>query len=96
MKDLISSIAIGIVFIVASVASLFALGGLGNVVLRDYVLQVPNCVYRPMDAPIKIGEVEAQCEADTKQTKREIAERLSILLIALPLALVLYRKIRVK
>lgn len=95
---IIAAISIGIVFIVSACATIFSTAKVANVVLRDYILEVTTCNYYYEPTPVCTDKVcatpEPKCEVDKNQSKRDIADGLSLMLIAAPIGLFLYRKLR--
>lgn len=95
-------IAAGLIFVVAVVTSMFALGSSGRIGF-EYLLGVDNCYYQNM--PMKVDreavavsidqDYLANCKRDTtNNNKRTAADSLAMLLVALPTSIFFYRKVR--
>ena len=88
----VSTIAISIVFVISTTASMFSGGGFVNTIIRDIVLNVDNCYY----TPIQEKDTGFNCSKDTNQTKRDVAQSVSLLMFSVPLAIFTYGKIKKK
>ena len=95
---LIFVLGITILFVGSSFMALFGAGRMLDAVLKSYVFKVEQCKYDYRQEPITTnkGEVIAYeqpvetCAVDYNQTKQEIAGGLSMLLVALPIASLMF------
>lgn len=92
-------IALGLIFVVAVVTSMFALGSVGRIAF-ERLMGVDNCYYATKPVAVDgtpqpdINYAE-QCKKDTANNdKRNAADALAMLLVALPTALFSYKKVR--
>jgi len=92
-------IAAGLIFVVAVVTSMFALGSSGRIGF-EYLLGVDNCYYATTPVPeggiskIDVNYAE-QCKKDTaNNNKRQAADSLAMLLVALPTSIFFYKKVK--
>jgi len=87
-----------ILFVGSSFMALFGAGKTLDAVLKTYVFKVEDCRYDYTQKPLSNnkGEFVAYeepkeiCEINYNQTKREIAGGLSMFLVALPVALIMF------
>lgn len=103
MLQNVFKIAAGIIFVVAVVTSMFAVGTVGRIGF-ERLLQVDNCYYArtPVEVVDPKGEVQGvdgayleNCKRDTaNQNKRTVADSLAMLLVSLPVSWFFYRKVR--
>lgn len=91
-------IAAGLIFVVAVVTSMFAVGSAGRIGF-EHLMGVDNCYYARVATPEGSPKVdvnyEEQCKKDTANNdKRTAADSLAMLLVALPTAVFFYKKVR--
>lgn len=82
----IKTISFAIIFIVASIMSIMSVWQLGSAGLK-YVLGVQDyCQYYPDKAQ--------ECQVDYNALKRDLAQNIALVIVALPVSVFFYRKIR--
>lgn len=92
--------SVGIIFVGASFVSIFGAGNLLNSFFKTYVLKYQTCNYLPQPAVLqesnKIAEPRQNCKVDYNQAKGDISGGFSMLIIGFPVALVMFRELRLR
>lgn len=96
--------ALLVIFVVSTIAALFGAGKVLNALFRAYVFKVEICDYRPpkivrpMSLDGKVSEVTEEqpkdCKIDFNRSKEDISDGLAMFIIAAPLALIFFKKIK--
>lgn len=95
-------VSCGLIFVVSAITVMFSIGSMAKFGL-ERALGVDNCYYASVGTiPLKefakddfAASQEAICRADQKNNeKRQIADSVAILLVALPMSVFFYRKMR--
>ena len=98
----IFKIAAGLIFVIALVTSMFALGSVGRIGFEK-VMGVDNCYHVGTPTPVdgitgdrKIDYAYADnCKRDTaNNNKRQVADALAMLLVAVPTTVFFYKRVR--
>jgi hypothetical protein len=90
----IFKLASGLLLVISVATSMFAAGSIGKLGL-EAVLGVDNCSYTRYPSEPKVESVDytKQCESETtNNNKRQVADGIAMLVIALPLAVLFYRR----
>ncbi|MBI2628187.1 MAG: hypothetical protein HYW71_01980 [Candidatus Niyogibacteria bacterium] len=101
-------LALVVLFVGTSFSAIFGGGKLLTAVFKAYVLKVETCRYDYISKPLPVAERPAPaelapagqevnkevCKIDYNDAKRDIAEGLAMMIIAAPIAFLLFRKIK--
>lgn len=97
-------LALVVLFVGTSFSAIFGGGKLLTAVFKAYVFKVETCRYdyMPKSLPVVPAERQAPTEQDYKEVckidyndaKRDVAEGLAMMIIASPIAFLLFRKIK--
>lgn len=88
----IFTITLSLVFLITTIMAIVGAGRLVNTGL-DVALGVETCTYRPSIERVEKESIE-ECSVDTNSQKRDVAGGLAMLLVALPISIFSYRKMR--
>ncbi|MAG45630.1 MAG: hypothetical protein CMH63_02555 [Nanoarchaeota archaeon] len=93
-------ITVAVLFLVTSIISLVSASNIISETAKTYILKVERCEFEPLARSLESGvqpeelpDPERGCKIDYNQTKRELADSIAMLIIALPIALFTYRKL---
>lgn len=99
-------LALVVLFVGTSFSAIFGGGKLLTAVFKAYVFKVETCRYdymskplpaaEPVERPAPANQVDYKevCKIDYNDAKRDVAEGLAMMIIASPIAFLLFRKIK--
>lgn len=89
-------IAVAILFLVTSISSLFSASRISSQYLMTYVFRIEQCEYREIEPKPEVNEtpnLQKECKIDYNRTKEVLSESISLLILALPISCLSYRKL---
>jgi len=95
-------LALVILFVGTSFSAIFGGGKVLTSLFKAYVFKVETCQYdyRAKPIPVEVGgeilaeEPTEECKIDYNDAKRDISEGLAMVIVATPIAFLLFRKIK--
>lgn len=90
-------VTIAVLFIITSIMSIVSASRIISETTKTYILGVETCNYKPIARPLETNEdfvePEEECKIDYNNAKRVFAESIAMLIVALPIAILTYRKL---
>lgn len=90
-------VTIAVLFIITSIMSIISASRIISEITETYILDVETCNYKPIARPPEANEEyvepEEECKIDYNNAKRVFAESIAMLIVALPIAILTYRKL---
>ena len=90
-------VTIAVLFLITSIMSIVSASRIISETTKTYILGVETCNYKPMARPLEAREEfvepEEECKIDYNNAKRVFAESIAMLIVALPVGILTYRRL---
>ena len=90
-------VTIAVLFLITSIMSIISASRIISETTKTYILGVETCNYKPIARPLEVNEEfvepKEECKIDYNNAKRVFAESIAMLIIALPVGILTYRRL---